>query len=41
MRRFGEPEELVGAVIYLASDASQFVTGTEVTVDGGFSCQTI
>lgn len=41
MRRFGEPEELVGAIIYLASDASRFVTGTEVTVDGGFACQTI
>ena len=41
MRRFGEPEELVGAIIYLASDASQFVTGTEITVDGGFACQTI
>jgi NAD(P)-dependent dehydrogenase (short-subunit alcohol dehydrogenase family) len=41
MRRFGEPEELVGAIVYLASDASRFVTGTEVTVDGGFACQTI
>lgn len=41
MRRYGEPEELVGAAIYLASDASRFVTGTELTVDGGFACQTI
>jgi len=41
MNRFGEPEELVGAVQWLISDASSFVTGTEVVVDGGFSCQTI
>jgi NAD(P)-dependent dehydrogenase (short-subunit alcohol dehydrogenase family) len=41
MRRYGEPDELVGAAIYLASDASRFVTGTELTVDGGFACQTI
>jgi NAD(P)-dependent dehydrogenase (short-subunit alcohol dehydrogenase family) len=41
MRRYGDPQELIGAVVYLASDASSFVTGTELTVDGGFSCQTI
>jgi len=41
MRRYGEPNELVGAAIYLASDASSFITGTELTVDGGFACQTI
>lgn len=37
-RRFGEPEELVGTTIWLASDASKFVTGTIIPVDGGFSC---
>jgi len=35
--RFGEPEELVGAALWLASDASQFVTGTVIPIDGGFS----
>lgn len=34
--RFGDPEDLVGAVLYLASDASKFVNGTVLTVDGGF-----
>jgi NAD(P)-dependent dehydrogenase (short-subunit alcohol dehydrogenase family) len=36
MRRFGVVEELVGAAVYLASDASGFVTGTDIKVDGGF-----
>ncbi|RYZ95536.1 MAG: SDR family oxidoreductase, partial [Sphingobacteriaceae bacterium] len=36
-KRFGRPEELVGALIYLLSDASKFVTGTVINVDGGFS----
>ncbi|MGD0591248.1 MAG: SDR family oxidoreductase [Bacteroidota bacterium] len=36
-KRFGEPEELVGTVIWLASDAAKFVTGTTVPIDGGFS----
>ena len=35
--RFGQPKELIGALIWLLSDASQFVTGTVVNVDGGFS----
>lgn len=41
MGRYGEVEELVGALIYLTSDASRFVTGAELAVDGGFSCMTI
>jgi NAD(P)-dependent dehydrogenase (short-subunit alcohol dehydrogenase family) len=41
MARFGETHELVGAAIYLASDASSFVTGSELVVDGGFSAMTI
>ncbi len=35
--RYGAPEDLAGAVIWLISDASRFVTGTVVAVDGGFS----
>jgi NAD(P)-dependent dehydrogenase (short-subunit alcohol dehydrogenase family) len=41
MNRFGETSELIGAVIYLASDAASFVTGSELVVDGGFSAMTI
>lgn len=36
MNRFGSTEELVGAAIYLASDAASFVTGEILVVDGGF-----
>lgn len=36
MRRFGELEELVGATVFLASDASSFITGQLIAVDGGF-----
>lgn len=41
MKRYGEPSELVGATLWLASDAASFVTGAEIAVDGGFSCMTI
>lgn len=37
MSRYGSPEELVGAVVYLSSDASRFVTGACLPVDGGFA----
>jgi len=36
MRRFGKVEELVGAAVFLASDAASFVTGHLLVVDGGF-----
>lgn len=35
--RFGDPDELIGALIYLCSDASKFVTGITIPVDGGFN----
>jgi len=37
MGRFGQPEELIGTVMWLLSDAAKFVTGVVVPVDGGFS----
>ena len=37
MGRFGAPDDLAGTLIWLASDASRFVTGVVVPVDGGFS----
>ncbi|HTA49692.1 MAG TPA: glucose 1-dehydrogenase [Verrucomicrobiae bacterium] len=36
MKRFGELDELIGAAVFLASDAASFVTGTLLPVDGGF-----
>ena len=36
MRRFGRPEEIIGAAIFLVSDAASFITGQTITVDGGF-----
>ena len=41
MQRYGRPEELVGAVLWLFSDAASFVTGAEIAVDGGFTAMTI
>ena len=36
-KRFGDPDELKGTLVWLLSDASQFVTGAMICVDGGFS----
>jgi NAD(P)-dependent dehydrogenase (short-subunit alcohol dehydrogenase family) len=36
-QRFGDPAELIGIIIFLASDASKFITGTIIPVDGGFN----
>lgn len=35
--RFGNPDELIGALVWLLSDHSRFVTGSKITLDGGFS----
>ena len=40
-QRYGRPEELVGAVVWLISDASSFVSGALVPIDGGFSSYSI
>ena len=37
MHRPGQPEEIVGAVLYLASDASSFATGCDLMIDGGYT----
>jgi len=37
LKRFGTPEDMANAIVYLLSDGSSFVTGTELTVDGGYS----
>lgn len=39
--KFGNPDDLIGAAIYLGSEASSFVTGVTIPVDGGYLCDNI
>jgi NAD(P)-dependent dehydrogenase (short-subunit alcohol dehydrogenase family) len=39
MRRFGKPSEIIGAVLFLASQASTYTTGTVIVADGGYLAQ--
>ena len=39
MKRFGKPAEVAYGIIYLLSDASSFVTGSSIVIDGGFTLQ--
>lgn len=38
LRRLGRPEELMGLYVYLASDASGYMTGSDIVIDGGYTC---
>jgi NAD(P)-dependent dehydrogenase (short-subunit alcohol dehydrogenase family) len=39
LKRIGEPDDVAYAVLYLASDESKFITGTEFVIDGGMLAQ--
>lgn len=40
MKRYGQPEELLGAIIFLCSPAASFITGASISIDGGFGAFT-
>ena len=39
LKRYGKPEEVANAAVYLLSDASQWVTGSSLLIDGGYTLQ--
>jgi NAD(P)-dependent dehydrogenase (short-subunit alcohol dehydrogenase family) len=39
--RYGDPKDLIGAVVWLLSDSAAFVTGVVLPIDGGFSAYSI
>jgi NAD(P)-dependent dehydrogenase (short-subunit alcohol dehydrogenase family) len=39
LARFGQPEEIAAAILYLASDEAAFVTGVALPVDGGYTAR--
>ena len=41
LRRIGEPHEIAGAVAYLGSDASTFMTGQTIVIDGGVTTASV
>lgn len=39
LRGLGQPEDIVGAAVFLASDEARFITGASLAVDGGYTAQ--
>ena len=39
IKRWGKPEDLLGGVLFLISEASLYVTGTDLTIDGGWTAK--
>jgi 3-oxoacyl-[acyl-carrier protein] reductase len=39
LRRVGKPKDVVNAIMFLLSDQSQYITGTEIIVDGGLTAK--
>jgi NAD(P)-dependent dehydrogenase (short-subunit alcohol dehydrogenase family) len=37
LRRIGEPDDIAGPILFLASDAARYITGTSLVIDGGLS----
>jgi len=39
LKRYGRPEEVAYAAVYLLSDATQWITGSSIVIDGGYTLQ--